>query len=241
MQTKTKAIVLRTLKYGEQSLIVDMLTEQSGRTAFIVRIPKTQKGGLKKQLFQPLTLLEIVFDNRQSARLLHLREARIAHPFTSIPFDPSKLAVALFLAEFLYYCTRDELRNIPLFQYVENSITWLDASQRSFANFHLVFMMRFTLFTGFYPNLDDFTPGCCFDLRSAGFAAVAPLHPDVLCPDDASRIVTLMRMDYESMHVFRLNRDERNRITETLLAYYRLHIPAMPELHSFAVMRELFV
>ena len=53
MMTNSRAIVLNTLKFGEQQLIVDMLTEELGRVSFICRIPKTQKGKLKKQFFQP--------------------------------------------------------------------------------------------------------------------------------------------------------------------------------------------
>jgi DNA repair protein RecO (recombination protein O) len=42
------------------------------------------------------------------------------------------------------------------------------------------------------------------------------------------------------MHLFRLSRSERNRILELLLTYYRLHLPAFPELRSLSVLRELF-
>lgn len=102
-------------------------------------------------------------------------------------------------------------------------------------------MIRLSRFIGFYPNLDDYADGCFFDLRSASFCRQAPLHSDFLQPLEAARINTLMRMNYESMHLFRLNRLERNRITELILAYYRLHVPGMPELQSFGIMRELFV
>ena len=55
MLTKTHAIVLRTIKYGESSLIADTLTEAMGRIAFMIRISKTTKAKVKKQFFQPLT------------------------------------------------------------------------------------------------------------------------------------------------------------------------------------------
>ena len=51
MLTKTQAIVLRTIKYGENKLIVDFLTEVEGRLSCVLGIPKTQKGKLKKQHF----------------------------------------------------------------------------------------------------------------------------------------------------------------------------------------------
>ena len=241
MELKTHAIVLRTVKYGEAQLIADLFTEQSGRLSFICRIPKTSKAKVRKQFFQPLTCLELSFDHRPNARLQHPRDVRIAHPFGSIPFDPYKLSISLFLSDFLYHATHNEPQNVPLYQYVEDSIRWLDGCQRPVANFHLVFMMRLSRFLGFYPNLSDDTPGCFFDLRNGAFSLECPPHPDVLQPADAARISTLMRMNFETMHLFAMSRDDRNRFAQTILTYYRLHVPDFPELKSFEVLKTLFV
>jgi DNA repair protein RecO (recombination protein O) len=59
-------------------------------------------------------------------------------------------------------------------------------------------------------------------------------------PQEASHIRLLMRMDFATMHLFRLSRAERNRILELLLHYYRLHLPDFPELRSVQVLQELF-
>jgi DNA repair protein RecO (recombination protein O) len=49
-----------------------------------------------------------------------------------------------------------------------------------------------------------------------------------------------MRMDFPTMHLFRLSHTERNRIVDVLLHYYRLHIPQFPELKSLSVLQELW-
>ena len=59
MLVKTEAIVLHSFKLGESKLVVDMFTRETGRLSFVVSVPKTQKGRLKKQYFQPMTLLEV--------------------------------------------------------------------------------------------------------------------------------------------------------------------------------------
>lgn len=240
MLTKTRAIVLHSVKYGDEKTIVDMLTADFGRLSFVCRLPKTQKGKLKKQFFQPLTMLSIELDYRQGGALQHLRDVRMTHPFSSIPFDAAKLSISLFVAEFLLHATRGEQQNEALFQYVEHSIEWLDGQSRSFANFHLVFMMRMSRFIGFFPNLEDYREGDCFDLRSGTFVAVKPSHADFVEAVEASRIGLLMRMGFESMHLFRLTRQERNRCAELILKYYRLHVPNFPELKSIGILKELF-
>lgn len=241
MQMKSRAIVLRVTKYGEQKMIVDLFTEALGRLSAICRIPKTQKGKLKKQYFQPMTVLEVAFDYRQNLSLQHLLDARIALPFVSIPFHPLKLSISLFLAEFLSYSTRNEQQNVPLYQYIEKSLAWLDACSATFSNFHLVFMMRLSRFIGIYPLTTHYHAGDYFDLRAASFTSMPPLHTDFLAPEDAARIGTLMRMDYETMRLFRMSHTDRNRIVDVLIAFYRLHVPNFPELRSLSVMKELWL
>ena len=196
MLTKSEAIVLHSLKYGEGRIITDMYTREHGRLSFIVPAPRSERSKIKK------------------------------------------LTIGLFVAEFLYHALRDEQHDAPLFNYVRNSIEWLDGAEKNFANFHLVFLMRLSRFLGFYPNLEE--ENDYFDLRGATFCATPPLHSDFLMPQEASRIRLLMRMDYPTMHLFRLSRTERNRILELLLLYYRLHLPSFPALRSLSVLQELY-
>ena len=79
-----------------------------------------------------------------------------------------------------------------------------------------------------------------FDLREGRFCSVAPTHRDFLQPDEARLIHLMMRMDYPTMHLFRLSRTDRHRITNVLLQYYKQHLPDFPELKSLAVLQQLW-
>ena len=240
MLTKTQAIVLHSLKYGESRLIVDMFTRAFGRQSFIVSIPKTSKSKIKKQFFQPLTLLGIETDIRPKLQLQKLADVRMLTPFASIPFEPDKLAISLFVAEFLYYALRSEQRNELLYDYLEYSIMWLDGQQASYANFHLVFLLRLTRFLGFYPNLDDYEEGDYFDLRESEFMRNTPVHRDFLQPEEAQKVQLMMRMDFPTMHLFRMSHHDRNRLLEISIKYYRLHLPDFPEMKSIEVLQALY-
>ena len=240
MMTKTEAIVLHTLKYGEARVIIDMYTRTHGRLSFAAQMPKTSRGRLKKQLFQPMTLLSIESDVRPRLQLQRLRSAAIAVPLPSLQTHPAKLSITLFLAEFLYHALKGEQQNEPLFDYVASSLQWLDGASGTVANFHLVFLMRVARFLGFSPNLDGYTPGCFFDLRSSVFCRQPPAHRDLLLPQEAEKVQLMMRMDYPTMHLFRMTRHDRQRLLEIALAYYHIHLPAFPELHSLEVLQELW-
>ena len=240
MLVKTNAIVLNSLKYGESQVIVDLFTEAYGRLSFMQPIPRTARSKVRKQLFQPLTILSIEFDYRPARRLHRMKEAGIACPFHSLPFDMAKLSIALFVAEFTSHATKSEQTNRGLYLFIENSVRWLDECSDNFANFHIIYMLHLTRFVGFYPNLDDDERLAYFDLRGGCFTANAPLHPDFLQPREAGVIRLLMRLNYTTMRLLRLTRSERNRIAEVVLQYFRLHLPGFPEMKSLPVLRELF-
>lgn len=240
MEIKTKAIVLRATRLNDVKLIVDLLSREAGRISVLCRLSTTGRGKIKKQLFQPLTILDTDIDQRPNTALSRFHDIRLAHPFVSLSCLPLKVPVALFLAEFLTYATRDEQYNPLLYDYVEQSLLWLDTANDHYANFHLVFMMRLTRFIGFYPNLEGAMAGAWFDLRSGTFTFSQPLHPDSLRPEEASKINLMMRMNYDNMHLFRITQEERNRCADLILQYYRLHVPRFPELRSLEVVRDLF-
>ena len=241
MYQKVTGIVLRTLKYNDASNIVDIYTERNGRTSFLVKIPRSRKGGVRSVLFQALALVELEAEFRPNSSLHRIREAKSLYPFSSLPYHPYKSSIAMFLAEFLCRALKEEDANESLFAYLLHSIRWLDGcGERSFANFHLVFLMRLSRFLGVYPNVDNYTSGCYFDMINACFTPLLPKSASYLEPEEASRIRLLLRMNYETMHLFGMTRVERNRCLSVINDYYRLHLPDFPTLKSLDVLKELF-
>ena len=240
MLTKTTAIVLHNIKYGDSKMIVDMFTRAHGRMSFLVPMPKSAKSKIRKQLFQPLSLLSLEYDYRPKVQLQKLREASMQHPYSSLPFDIDKVTVGMFLAEFLYHSLYGEQANEPMFEYIADSLMWFDGAPSPVSNFHLVFMMRLTRFLGFYPNIDDYSQGCVFDLRSGDFSTSVPAHRDYLAPGESSLMSLMLRMNYPTMHLFRMSREQRNRLLDVIVSYYRLHIPSFPEMKSLEVLRNLY-
>ena len=241
MLRKSKGIVLHTVKYSDKSNIVHIYTEQGGRMSFLIPASRSRKSAVNGLLFQPLSLVEFEADIRPRSGLHPIREAKSWQPFQSLPYDPYKAAIALLLAEFLYRALKEEAENAPLFAYLVHSVLWLDACDTNFANFHLVFLMRLSRFLGLYPNVEGYAEGDCFDLLNACFVAESPRHGMYVGPQEASHISLLMRMNYETMHLFAMSRRERNRCLEIINEYYRLHLPDFPELKSLPVLQELFV
>ena len=97
MLTKTRALVLRTVKYGESKLIADLLTEEIGRVGIVANIPQSSRGRAARAFFQPLTLLDIEIDYRQTMQLQKYRNVSNLLPYTSLTMNPVKTCIVMFL------------------------------------------------------------------------------------------------------------------------------------------------
>ena len=262
MQETIRGIVLRTVKYGDSSLIVDLFTLSYGRLSLMTSISRAKRAVRSVSFWQPLSLLEFQSEVRAggtSSPLGGVRrglprpaDVRAYYNYVDLPFSPLKSTLALFLAEFLSAALREEKENEPLYRYIESSLQWLDLASQpsSIANFHLVFLMHLSRFIGIYPNLElglNLNPQSStlnsqlyFDLLAGTYCDRQPTHAHFLHGAEAAALPTLFRMDYSTMHLFRFSRSERQRILHVLNLYYRLHIPNFPELKSLEVLHELY-
>src|SRR5205085_11373166 len=96
---KTKCIVLRTVKYGETSLIITILTEVFGVQSYLVNGVRasTKKGSGKANLFQPSAILDLIVYYNELKNLQRIREFKWHHLYQHIFFDIKKNAVDLFM------------------------------------------------------------------------------------------------------------------------------------------------
>lgn len=236
-----RGIVLRTVKYGDNSMIVDLFTEGRGRLSFMASTSRTKRSVRNVSFWQPLSMVEFSVELRPNGgKLPRPNDVRTYYNYTDLPFSPVKSTLALFLAEFLSAALREEKENPSLYRYIESSLQWLDMveSAGAMANFHLAFLMHLSRFMGIYPNLER--PDHYFDLLAGSYCDRQPPHAHFLQRQEAQALPVLFRMDYPTLHIFRFSRQERMRILQVLNEYYRLHVPNFPELKSLEVLQEFY-
>lgn len=233
-------MVLHTLKYGDSSLVVYLLTDVGGRRSYLVQGVRSRHGrGSKLALFQPMFPVE--FEGLESSRMqMHrFREVRAGFALQSLPFDVRKSTMALFMAEVLYRLVRESEANEPLFDFVWGCVEALDAMQEGVANFHLWFLANLSRFLGFSPG-NEYTPGAWFDLREGLYTPLQPLHPDTMKPACARMLDRLLDCDVRSLAALGLNRGQRVEFLNALLGYFGYHLDAVSAVQSVRILREVF-
>lgn len=240
MLTKHAAIVLRVIKYNEKTDIADLLTRE-GKVSFLIPASRSHKSKVRRNLFQPLSVLEIEADIRRRCELHRIKELRLLLPVANISSNPFKTAMAFFIAEFLGRIMKPEDDCGTFFDYVLSSIEWLDGAGSGYANFHLVFLVKVSRFLGLQPSMRGYVDGMCFDLQSSCFVDASVSLPYMLTADETKAFRTIMRLNYSDMHLFKMSREQRNRCMELLLMYYTIHITDLSDMKSVSVLKSLFV
>lgn len=239
MIEKTRGIFLHAVKYSETSLIASIYTEAYGRQTFIINGVRSKNSSVKASVFQPLYLLDLEMYYKTGREIHRLKNARIASPYLTIPFDIRKSTQVLFLAEVLYKCLREEEPNNELFDFLYRSLTLLDLSETGISNFHIWFLFKLTRFLGIDPSNDNASISNFFDLQTALFVSHEPLHNQFTDKHITVLFSRLFDVDSSSIAKLDYTQNERKLILEKLLEFFKIHFDQLGEIKSLEVLKEV--
>ncbi len=235
-----RGVVIQLQNYNDDSSIAELTTAEHGRVGVLVPKGNGKRSREVRSLFFPLAPVELVVTRRSEGGLFKLKEGAFIFPLLDIPFNPTKSAIAFFVAEVLKNALRKEPADVQLFSFLCTSIAWLDEAKDGYANFHLVFLVGLARRLGICPELEYPGRGFYFDVYSAGFTQCLSFGKVVFSPSYTYYIIRLLRCTYNSMKYFRLDSRARNCCTGAMLFYYQAHIPEFGEIKSLEVLQELF-
>jgi DNA repair protein RecO (recombination protein O) len=236
---KTRGIFLHSVKYSESSLIAVIYTEAYGRQSFMVNGARSKKSIIKTVAFQPLYLLDLEIYYNAGREIHRLKEVRIANPFATIPFDIRKSSMVIFLSEILYKCLKEEEPNSGLFDFIYNSLSFLDLSDQGTSNFHLWFLFKLTQFLGIYPSSEHALISNYFDLQKAQFVNHEPPHNQFTDKHLTLLFARLFEVDHSTLEKLDYTHNDRKLVLEKLLEYYRIHFDSLGEIRSLSVLKEV--
>jgi DNA repair protein RecO (recombination protein O) len=238
MILNSSGIVLSTLRYSDSLVIARVYTRRKGLRSFMVRTGKGKNALPKLAMLQPLSIVEISFQDDERKNLHTLRSIERESALKSIPFEPLKTCIALFVAELISISIEEEECNEELYKFLHNAILLLDDDTQEVSNFHLKFMVEFTRFLGFYPQHAEISDSY-FDLIEGGFVASMPIHAHYLSQQGAGLLSSLMQVGMSAYANVRIQNEHRRELLQKLIEYYRLHLDGMKEIKSHRVLEEV--
>ncbi|MDQ3101277.1 MAG: DNA repair protein RecO [Bacteroidota bacterium] len=231
----TRAIVLRTIRHGDSSVILKAFTQRSGLRSFVVRTGA--KKGIRMAMLEPLNRLEMVVTENAERDLNNVREIRVLRPYTRIPYDPIRGTVALFIQEVLYKVLREESADDDLYLFVEEALEVMD-QQEDIRHFPIQFLLQLSGHLGFLPEPPAQSEDR-FDLKEGYFMTGDAPHGHTMGPPLSFALARLLTVDRFSPPPIPLPLEQRRQLLDHLLLYYRLHIEGLGELRSPAVLHQV--
>ena len=229
MLYNTRGIALNYIRFRESSIIAKVYTEQFGIQSYIVNGVRSSKSkGNKIALFQPLTLLDLVVYHKNKQDTVHrISEMKCYHPFSAVPYEVVKSSLALFITEILGRGLREEESNPPLFQFIEDSVIYLDDATTGLENFHIYFLLQLARYLGFgVENAQDLHD-----------ELLNNRYPNGLDQHEAAIIEELMTPGIATN--IKIRKGERAALLEKLVFFYKIHLDSLGEIKSMDVLREV--
>ena len=244
MLQKTKGLVMRTVKYGETSLIVTIFTELFGIQSYLLNGVRTSKlkNSFQPAQFQPSALLDLVVYHQERKNLQRIKESRWAILYENIFHDMYKNAVALFMVELLQKCVKQPEPQPELFYFMEDALIVLDKSTPVInANLPIFFALHLSHFFGFR-MADGFSlENDILDLKEGLFVAAVPDHQQWVGKPVSEIISMFLRAQHpHDTSEIRLKQDLRRSVLDACLRYFAFHTTDFGQLKSLPVLQSIF-
>jgi DNA repair protein RecO (recombination protein O) len=201
---------------------------------------RKKKSGRPNVFFQPMFILDIEIYYKEGRGMQSAREFSPAYSLTDIHSNVKKIAIAMFLGEFLYSVLKEETPNAELFDFIEKSIIYFDMEQKGSANFHIAFLSALSSYLGFEPAPRTDPDELYFDMKNGRFTRVPPVHGDYASAEISEKLAEFFSTSFGEIDKIVLTGSLRNEILETLIRYYSIHLPGLRSFKSLEILKEVF-
>jgi len=239
MIMSTKGIVLHCMDYSETSIITRIYTEQLGLQSYIVKGVRKKGARIKRNLFSPLSILNLVANHKENDGLRVMRDASCEYQLNGIATDMAKTAVSIYIGELLTRTFSAQMADPNLYNFIEDAVLNLDRATDSISGFPLSFTIGLTQFMGFAPHNNFSAAHSFFDMQNGNFCAFPPEHPyyfSLPLSDSFSEALTTLNVGIVSL---KMGYAIRNELLNKMLEYFRIHIPTFGELKSVQVLSDV--
>lgn len=239
MDEKTQGFVLQSIRYGETSLVVKMYTLNNGLQSYMVKGVRGKASHHRAALFQPMSFLSFVqYGKPRPGGLAFLKDVELDYVYQSIPFVMNKSAILIYLSELLSRTLTQQERNDELYDFVSQSVRWLDLVESGYANFPLYFTLELSRFLGFYPQ-SNYQPLTYFDMTEGLFVKEIPPHPYYFEQVESAALSCLLNVGIDNLQSVVMKGKQRNDILDGILTFMRLHASVLKGLQSHEVLKEV--
>lgn len=241
MTHKTRGIVIRTVKYGETSVIVHIYTELFGIQSYLVNGVRasSRKNPGRANMFQPGALLELVVYHNELRNLQRIKEYQWSILFKELFYDVVKNSVVLFLVELLQKTIKQPEPNTDLFSFLEDALVHLDTAGKDVvANYPLFIALQLPGFFGFRISNGYSSKLQVLELQEGEFVQERPLHPYFIEGEASFYTSELLKVQHpEELGQVKIHPSIRRIMLQAYQTFFALHVPEFGTMKTLPVLQ----
>ncbi|TDH26253.1 DNA repair protein RecO [Segetibacter sp. 3557_3] len=243
MTHKTRGIILRTIRYGDTSVIATAYTELFGIQTYIVKgiRQQTKKASSKAIYFQPAAILEMVVYRNEFKNLNFIKEYQWGYLYENVLFDVVKNTVAMYIVEMMQHCLKQPEANPDMFYLVQDTLVQLDKGNQAFTGMlPLYFTLHLGGELGFRIQGEYSAQTPVADLMEGQFISEKPEHPYYLDGKAAMITSQLLNLNfYNDLEQFQITRQIKRELMVAYQNYIALHVQDFGVIKSLPILQEI--
>lgn len=226
---KDEGIILRTLKYGETSMIMDVLTSQNGKQSMIANGVRKSKSA-----FSPATIMvsccnEFVYYHDENGGLQRIKEAKSLLYNFDLSTNPVKLAISLFICEITNKSIANQDINTPIYLLLKETLTFINNNDHHIANIPIWFLLQLAELNGLGISKQEWSSERMSNISTYQLLSLNQIQ--LLESFKSSKI--------DQIFEFKLNRKERLSLIEHLIFYMDEHYSTLKSIKSIQILHEI--
>ncbi|NUN69313.1 MAG: DNA repair protein RecO [Bacteroidetes bacterium] len=255
MIVETRAVVLKTIKYGDSSRIVTLYTKEYGKIKVVAKGARNQKTSKFGSSLEPMSVSSVVLYKKEQRDLHLLSKSEVVMQMTRLQDDPERMFAGLATVELVNMVMHDEEGNAPVYDLLEQTITLINGSERNSVNVFLSFMVKLFHRFGFGLAIGRCS-GCGRDPEKEGFpyGLIRLSDGSLICPHCAESsmqggvrlsggllrsLLFLEANPLERAAMLSLSTAMRDELLALLQSYLRYHIDGVRTLRSLALLQSV--
>jgi len=233
MLTTTDGIILRTIKYGESSIIADILTADFGLRTYMMNGVRSAKKS-KASLFQIMNHVEITVYHRLEKEINRIKEIRLSTVYQTIPFNIVKSSIGQFITECTLLSLKGNEASETIFESLLLHFSALDIAESNYNTTHILYLAKLISLLGLTPELNYSPQNNFLSIKEGRFYSIEqPLGCSADVSNDFHNLFT--KEDSTSS----LDYNNRQALLKELIRYLDYHIESFKTPNSYIILKEV--
>jgi DNA repair protein RecO (recombination protein O) len=247
--TKTEAIVLKSIKFGDTSRIATLYAKDHGKVKIIAKGIRTPKSKLAGAL-QTFAHIQAVFYKKRTSEIYLLSQADTIESHQSITKDLNRYVFASAVLELLDRLITGEESNPEIFDLILHTLSFLESCpaesiEKSFTHFAL----KLTDILGYKPKLDR-----CISCNKSPVSRIILFSPEkggIICrscskgdqaylklsKDSVDSALKLQSIKTERLDAYKIPKDHLKEISDVILSLLDYHTGRGKDLKSLEFLK----